>query len=1142
MENKMKSDFKQALHEIFMFDGYHYFSRKEEKKYRQLIRFGVFGETGENHYIFIYKDFFDRNLIYDGVLFYYDPLNFDQPVEIRATAQSRAPDRTKIFIRVALYFLEKHYKNTLELSDKIKPTYERLKKLIDDFIEAKNEKRKELESLDYNVQNQEILFEPMKPLPLNRQFKSPDISERLSLLKDSKKIAAKTETVKRPAARVGLCLLLNESGYEVNRFKPIILPIKKDGSYGTVKAGTSAQMERYDTGDVPDILKKYVLHQGDSSRRGYNDTARLDTLNRVYFGRLAEIFFEMPDDLTFYQSNPLMNPFLPLKKIKFKKLVVKFAPYAERELLGLYLVVTAVDGNIFQPGIEYRTIVFDEDEAYLYFNTNGQSYFAIPEEPGKFVRLFRFLAKSMHVSIYNFKAVRDALKEIQSTALSIQLEPMTMYSLTFRPQPILKIHEEKPSYERKKYIAIDFDYNYPLEKFFTENPHVELYYYKKDRPFEYKCIDLLRMDPMLSVDERTSFRRSFSENFYFTFTNGNEMKWLLERGKLYLEKGFKIYSESRGQYIGKGVSSLQLDIRQGIKWLEFKPLLRNDETGETVDIDWVDFRNYTISDKDGALHLVKKEDLEKLAKLSKYAEKFGNIFRVPSENYFLINELYDSRMDDIPQLKEKLLCARKLESFQEIPNCKLSRKFNGKLRKYQKDGFKWLHFLHEYGLSGCLADDMGLGKTVQTLALLLTLKDEGKLATSLLVVPVSAVPNWESEIRRFTPGLTFYRHMGTDRSKDFNEWIDYDFIITSYATLRNDVEIFNQFQFDYIVLDESQNIKNRTSQVSMAVKILKGNHRLALSGTPIENNSMELWSLFDFLMPGFLGSHQWFKKEWTIPVEKHNDDEKTGILKKMVYPFILRRKKEDVEKELPEKTEIVQSLRMEGDQLKLYVMIAKQYSKLVEKEIEEKGLSNSAFKILEGMLRLRQVCLFPHLVDPKYENFKSVKFDFFINMMDDILGEGHKVLVFSQFVKVLSVIREHFDGKKLKYSYIDGSIDVKTRGKMVEAFQEREDTRVFLLSLKAGGVAINLTAADYVIIFDPWWNPAVEAQAIDRSHRIGQTKKVLVYRMVVKDTIEEKMILLQEQKKELVDKLIASDGGAFKNLTKEDVLSLFRYS
>ncbi|HLP47422.1 MAG TPA: DEAD/DEAH box helicase, partial [Candidatus Kapabacteria bacterium] len=458
---------------------------------------------------------------------------------------------------------------------------------------------------------------------------------------------------------------------------------------------------------------------------------------------------------------------------------------------------------------------------------------------------------------------------------------------------------------------------------------------------------------------------------------------------------------------------------------------------------------------------------------------------------------------------------------------------------YQKEGFKWLHFLRDYGFSGCLADDMGLGKTVQTLALLQTLKDKNLLKTSLLVAPVSALPNWEMEIEKFTPGLRFYRHMGSKREKDTVEWHKVDLVITSYATLRNDIDVFNRFEFDHIILDESQNIKNHSSQVSRAIKILKGNRRLALSGTPIENNTMELWSLFDFLMPGYLGTPHWFTQQFASAIERDKDSQRVDLLKKMIYPFILRRKKGEVEAELPEKTEIVSKLRMEDEQLKLYVETAKYYREELEKEMDEKGVSKSSIKILEGMLRLRQLCLFPRLMDEKFGWIPSAKFDHFTELMEDILAEDHKVLVFSQFVAVLKILKSYFDEAGMDYSYIDGATPIADRGRTVKEFQEDHKRRVFLLSLKAGGVALNLTAADYVVIFDPWWNPAVEAQAIDRSHRIGQTKKVLVYRMVMEGSIEEKMLQLQEEKRNLVENLITSDTKTFKNLKKEDILSLF---
>jgi non-specific serine/threonine protein kinase len=642
-----------------------------------------------------------------------------------------------------------------------------------------------------------------------------------------------------------------------------------------------------------------------------------------------------------------------------------------------------------------------------------------------------------------------------------------------------------------------------------------------------------------------------SPHHFYHFKDDDGLRWLIQRGRKYLEKGFNIYSIKWKRFIGGTAGTLRLDISADIDWLEFTPLLADRETGQTLEPDLENMDpeltdSGVLIDKKGMLHLVTAKEIERLKLLYRYAQRSGNRFRVPSRNHILIRKLYDKKMADLPAIKKTLDLEKRLKDFEEIPGYQLTDSFNGTLRHYQQEGFKWLSFLRDYGFSGCLADDMGLGKTVQTLALLQTLKDRHKLNTSLLVVPVSAIPNWESEIARFSPALTVHRHMGPGRGKDSAAWSGMDLVITSYATMRNDIEILKDIEFDYIILDESQNIKNISSQVSGAVKVIRAKNRLALSGTPVENNSSELWSLFDFLMPGFLGSFGWFSKHMAQPIERENDGAKAELLKKMVYPFILRRKKGDVETELPEKTEIVSKLRMDEEQLKLYSQTARFYKDELESEIDKKGVTGSSMRILEGMLRLRQICLFPRLADKKHLDIPSAKFEHLKELLEDVLAEGHKVLIFSQFVQALQVIKEHCEEQAVQFSYLDGSTPLKTRQQMIENFQENKDTGVFLLSLKAGGIAINLTAADYVIIFDPWWNPAVEAQAIDRSHRIGQTKKVMVYRMVIENTIEEKMLELQEKmlelqdrKKALVDQLISTDSTTFKDLKKEDILNLF---
>ncbi len=379
-------------------------------------------------------------------------------------------------------------------------------------------------------------------------------------------------------------------------------------------------------------------------------------------------------------------------------------------------------------------------------------------------------------------------------------------------------------------------------------------------------------------------------------------------------------------------------------------------------------------------------------------------------------------------------------------------------------------------------------------------------------------------------------HYGTKRTRDVRRLRKKSLILTTYGHLRRDVSFLKDIDFQYVVLDESQNIKNPQSDTAQAAKNLQAKNRLTLTGTPVENNTMELWSQFSFLSPGLLGSQTFFKENFMRPIEKNQDVQAASTLKKIIFPYILRRTKEEVVKELPPKIENVIYSPMSDEQQKIYDKVRDTYRQTIEEEIASKGLGKSTMRVLEGLTKLRQVACHPHLVDSKYED-ESGKFEALKLMIDEIISEDHKVLVFSQFVKMLTVMREYLDEEAIEYAYLDGS--TKDREQAVNRFQEDEDIRIFLISLKAGGVGLNLTAADYVIHYDPWWNPAVEMQASDRAHRIGQTKRVFTYKLIAKDSVEEKILQLQEQKKELVKKLITTEGGLYKSLSRDDIIDLF---
>ncbi|MFH0808184.1 MAG: SNF2-related protein [archaeon] len=482
----------------------------------------------------------------------------------------------------------------------------------------------------------------------------------------------------------------------------------------------------------------------------------------------------------------------------------------------------------------------------------------------------------------------------------------------------------------------------------------------------------------------------------------------------------------------------------------------------------------------------------------------------------------------------------KFKNFERIEPVKISKNVIAKLRDYQKAGYDWLNFLREFEFNGVLADDMGLGKTLQVLSLLQKVKDEGKAKPFLVVVPTSLVFNWKNEIEKFTPNLKSYSHHGYGRIKNEKEFLEKlkenDLVITTYGVLNNDLAMFVKREFEYVVLDEAHVIKNPMSVAARTVCQLRTKRKLAVSGTPIQNNLMELWSLFEFLSPGYLGSYDSFRENFVLPIEKDKDVNVTASLKKMIDMFLLRRNKSNIASELPEKTEIILKSSFGEEEGAAYQTWKDHYSSEINRSIKDKGLNKSRLKILEGLTKLRQVCLHPKMVDPEYVG-GSAKFDLLMMEVRKVLSEGHKVLIFSSFVKMLSIVREEFEAKGVKYSYLDGSS--KNREKIVEEFQDCVEPKPFLISIKAGGVGINLTSADYVFILDPWWNPAVEMQAMDRAHRIGQNNPVFVYKMIAEGSIEEKILDLQKSKKKLVEDVVSVEEGIAKSMDADMVREIF---
>ncbi|MGY6741627.1 MAG: DEAD/DEAH box helicase [Cecembia sp.] len=615
--------------------------------------------------------------------------------------------------------------------------------------------------------------------------------------------------------------------------------------------------------------------------------------------------------------------------------------------------------------------------------------------------------------------------------------------------------------------------------------------------------------------------------------------WINIHRDLLEEKGISIQQvlNQKGKKYFIGKAQISVEVKENIDWFDVHAIIKFGP----YEIPFQKLRKLLLQGKsefelpNGELAVIPNSWFvnysEMFAFMEEQEEEHQSNLVLKKHHLALAQELQQGNLLQLT-LSRKL---EKLRDFSQIEDYDLPVTFKGELRPYQKAGYNWLRFLNEYRFGGCLADDMGLGKTVQTLALLAHEKEANPDATSLLVMPTSLIYNWELEARKFTPKLKILTYTGTQRLKDNARFSKYDLVLTSYGITRMDVDILKGFYFNYVILDESQAIKNPGSIISKAVNELNCRQRLILTGTPVENGTMDLWSQMNFINRGLLGSQGMFKKQFLQPIEKKNDMDKAAKLHAMIKPFILRRLKTQVATDLPEKVINVKYSTMTADQEKAYEEVKGYYREKIVNEMTIPGLRNQQFTLLRGLTQLRQIANHPRLTDKTYKG-DSGKLEDVIHMLEATASEGHKVLVFSQFVRHLAIVKEYLDEQNMKYAYLDGS--TKDRQAQVRAFQENDAVKIFLISLKAGGVGLNLTKAEYVFLLDPWWNPAVEAQAIDRAHRIGQENKVMIYKFITHNTVEEKIMALQERKMALAGELISTEESFMKSLSKEDIEAL----
>jgi len=631
--------------------------------------------------------------------------------------------------------------------------------------------------------------------------------------------------------------------------------------------------------------------------------------------------------------------------------------------------------------------------------------------------------------------------------------------------------------------------------------------------------------------------------------------WLNDNSERLSSMGFEIVQEESSTKYYTGSVELDMSIKQTNDWFD---IYGNVKFGDII-IPFTNLRDHIINGyrefklPNGEIAIIPEEWFTKYSSLLQFSNSETGQLQIQKHHFSIIEKLEETVQGSQLKKLDKLTDPTALKKYQ------LPAELDGILRPYQEEGFNWLCHLEENNLNGCLADDMGLGKTLQTLSLLLyssmkakpkpkkpisedqiMLFDDSHIMpphTSLIVMPLSLIHNWEFEIKKFTPSMKVHLHVGIKRLQSSESFKKYDFVLTTYGVVRNDLDMLKKFPFHYIICDESQVIKNPNSKIFKAIRSVNARHKLTITGTPIENSLSDLWAQMSFLNEGLLGNLNFFKDYFVTPIEKQRDIIRQKELQELIRPFMLRRSKQSVAKDLPSLSTKIYYCEMGDEQKSIYEEHKSAIRNVILDNLEKHGNDKSRFVILNGLMQLRLLANHPRLVDENYID-ESGKFDEIIRSIDKLVKEKHKVLIFSSFVKHLQILKQWLDAHKYKYSILTGETSQKRRKEVIEEFQNQDDRNLFLISIKAGGVGLNLTQADYVFILDPWWNPAVESQAINRTHRIGQKNNVFAYKFITRHSIEEKILKLQEEKSIIASELV-NENNPFKNFTNEEIKELF---
>ncbi len=942
-----------------------------------------------------------------------------------------------------------------------------------------------------------------------------------------------------------LALLINNgTGLLGMRLKPIL--IKQRTSVFTFERFSALPHLKASLTDLLPEKERAIVGQLEKDIEGFYTAAYGNTNRDLLWGssQVAEQFSKY-----YYEKLKQLLPFLRRfshvyalrSPLSFKKENISKISFGGEKPIPEFYVFQRDEKLIVQLKFLIGQKSFDTRLAAtknFFFEVVDNTYYLMPDyEHVKLLKRFRLGWEEFHIK-EKFKVYSDVIIPLKDKYKVAIDEDLGLDLKIVEPEPFVLVAEYLNSYLM---MIPHFIYEgnivaYGDGQTIVNDTDEQGYVIGRDFEFEKKFFEKLR--PL-----NTAFANQLQQPFFYVlFKDAMKGSWFLKTIRKLQAEGVQVRGLNQLKRFRYNTNTPKFNVwaSSGIDWFE----LKMDISFGDIDVPLQDVQNAILSGqkmvvlKDGTFGILPEEWAKQFGSVLLFGKVSGDRLKLGKKYFNILLDL-DVEIREEKLLKELEEKKRVLKNPDDVEVVPVSSKIKAQLRKYQLTGFHWMQRLDYIGWGGCLADDMGLGKTLQTITFLQFIKEKYPGACSLVVCPTSLMYNWESEIQKFAPSLKYYIHHGQSRSLSKDYLKDYDIIITSYGTMRNDIAELKNYEFQYVVLDESQSIKNPGAQVTKACNLLHSKNRLVLSGTPVQNNTFDLYAQMHFLNPGFLGGMNFFRNHYAIPIDKYRDENAIAELKKMTEPFILRRTKEKVAPDLPDKSEMIMWCEMGDQQKDVYDRYKHYYRNRLLNKIEENGIKKSSFEILNGLMRLRQICDSPVLIkDPEVFTTASVKIDELLREVTENSG-NHKLLVFSQFTEMLSLISKRFESNGIRFNYLDGKTPPEMRIKAVNSFQNDDSVKAFLISLKAGGVGLNLTAADYVYIVDPWWNPAVESQAIDRTHRIGQTRKVFAYKMICKGTIEEKILELQKKKKSLSEDLIGEESSFVSKLTKDDIAFLF---